>query len=726
MKLEPSLLVNSLLLLLALGSTVLLLLTDQEPTTAELEARARNLLPNFSRDQFRSLSIRGPRESFLVEVEDRAPAGERRYLLRAAAVHAADSEAVEGLLRSLELAGFVRKLEANSDDRLALGLDAPVGQITLKFEASEVTLRIGKEARTPAETSYVEVVVDRDQVQTYLVRTELLRELLVESTALRKKHLSPYALSELSKIRWQTGTTHNEVRRAEGPDFLDAQGKRAERASVERLGLELARAESKRFLSLKSARQALEADPAALAVEITPTQGRSVLAFRVGGTCPGDPALEVLVRTQPSPSGECVAPGLRQIFRETAAALKDQTPFALRTDEVESLRIDRSGKSLELIRSENGFRMLAPAQGEVELDAGNARLDALVQARGELIEGPNFAALGLVPPTGHARLRSTVIERVPRYEETIETGRVQPDGRLPIRRLRDGVTLLLGREASSAYGVDSLLLRSRRLLDFGPSELSSLTITANGERQRLGRTDDGFVLHEPKGHQHDGALVLDLVQALGTLTADRWVSEAAQPVHGLSKPTAELELELKKPGKDPQRVLLTIGQSAPGGAFGALDTNPGVFVLPRSLVTQATTPLLSRSAFEVDTEQIAEILVQAQGATVSLRRAGDSFVAATRALSPEAIARLVQALSNLRPEAALHAGEARLEEGFAEPRLLIRYTSLVQGQKPVIVRIGSSHIRRSNRYFHARVESVDATYLVPEVTVREIVDQVVD
>lgn len=722
MKLERSVIVNSLVVALAAGTALLVVVTDEQPTTLELESRAKNLLPSFSRDDFRSLSVKTARASFALEPRTATASGGTRYELRADGTHEADPEAVEALLRTLELAGFVRRLEAGEEDRVALGLDEPRGELELAFKRSSAQLLIGKEAKTPAGTSYVEVREGGSKPSVYLVRSSFVGEILVESDALRVRNLLPYSLSELEQIRWQDGATTIQVRRAGGPDFLGADGKRVSRSAVERLGLELARAKSVRFIEPSKASAALQADPALLTVQVTPRAGKPLVAFRVGGQCPEDPALEVLLRSAPNASAECVPGGVRQIFRETASALRDESPFALRTDEVEGLRIERGEKALELTRHESAFKLLAPSAAGVELEAGNAKIDALVSARGEPLQSPNLEALGLARPAGRARLRSSTIEGTPTFEETVQVGALQPDGRLPIRRMRDGVVLLLGHEAASAYKVDSALLKSRTLFDFGFSELSSLTILSGGERQRLRREGDTFELAEPKGHRHDGGLVLDLVQALGTLRADRWVSESAEPAHGLADPTAVLELELSKTGQDPRKVQLTIGSNTPGGAFAALSDQPGVFLLPRSFVTLATTLVLSRAVFEVDPKAVALFSLEAGNRSLELRRTGDGFSSAESNLAPAALERLIEALSNLRPEAALRTGPARKNEGFARPVLILRVTPIESDRKPRVLRIGASDTIRSSNIFYARVDGIDATYLISHRAVRDVLD----
>jgi hypothetical protein len=721
MKLAPSVAVNALLAALAVGTSVIVLATDDQPTTAELEARARNLFPNFPSASFRSLEVESGAESFRLHAERAANGGETRYVFDGSS-EPADPEAVESLLRALELAGFVRRLEPREGDRASLGLDAPRATLTLVFANARYELRFGKDALTPAGTSYVEVSAPEAQPVSYLVRREFREDVLVSKDALRPKGILPFAFSEVQELSWGEGLEAVVLRRRSAIEFVSPQGRRAQRDGLDRLGRELASAKIQRFLPRSAAEQALAGDPRALAVTVTAKDPNKKLAARLGGTCPGDPSLEVVLRTEKAQAAGCVAPELRRAFRRAGEALAESNPFALHADEVESLRIERKEGVLELERVEKGFRMLAPVRQDVELDTGNARLELLLRTSGASAVEPDLDALGLNPPEGTLRLRSSAIEGSPRFEEVVQIGRTQKDGRFAVRRPSDGATWTMPAEAVAAYAVDAAALKPRRLLDFGLSELANLTIVAGGERQKLRRAGDNFELVEPAGHQHDGELALDLVQSLATLTADRWVEDAPAPHHGLADPKARLELEIVGADRKPRNVTLAIGADTGGGAFAALSSTPGVFVLPRAVVTQATTSLLSRAVFQVEPSELASIVLEKPGSRLTLRRRGESFFADADALSAPAVERVVQALANLRPEAALHAGPPRPREGFDAPRVTVELKPTDTTRPSRRIRVGDVESRRSEKLFFARIDGADATYLLPPHAVNELLN----
>lgn len=717
MKLARSTLVNGLIAALALGTTVLVVMTDDEPTTTDLEARANNLIPSFPREELVSISARAGTGSWTLTIAAAPDGGRNEYRLRAPDPLEADSDAVDALIRTLELAGAVRRLEAAEADRAVLGLTKPRAVLEVVFEHARYEIRVGNEALTPADTTYVEVATQNGST-VHLVRTDLTQELLLPTDALRPRSALPVTLGEALEFEWSQGDSKVSLER-KGPSFFDENKQRVRRDSLERLGLELERVKIEQFLESSVAERALAPDASALRVKLT-TKDRS-LAFRAGGSCPNQPHLEVLIRTAPSEAAGCVAKGLRQLFVETTGALLDNTPFALRTDEVEALHLVRGSEVLELTRAESGFRLKAQGNLEVALEAGNTRLDALTRTTAERVTQPS-SALGLDKPAGRLRLSSTVIDGVPRFEESVDIGAPRADGRLPVRRSTDGVTLLVPADAAWAYAADSTLLKPRRLLEFGPSELSSLTIRATGTEQKLVRAGDAFQLVEPQGHQHDPSLVLDLVQALGTLNADRWVSDVSEPKHGLGDPQAVLLLELG--GKAPKRIELRLGARTSGGVFASIDTIPGTFVLPRTFANQATTLLLSRSAFTTDPAELSLIVLESSGRSVTLERRGEGFSASDSALAPAAVERLVQAVANLRPEYAVHTGKPRANEGFDKPSLLVRMTEASGRQR--VVRVGATDTHRGIAVYFVRTDGVDATYVIDERLVRGVLEELAE
>src|SRR5690606_28893343 len=149
-----------------------------------------------------------------------------------------------------------------------------------------------------------------------------------------------------------------------------------------------------------------------------------------------------------------------------ASALSDATPFGFPPDAVERVVIERGSRRLELVRNEDAFRLKAPVEADVALGLGNRRLETIVDSSGEFLETPELSTLGLEPAVGKVTVTGLSEFDNAAVQETVELGKVDEQGRLPIRRSADGVILLLTPEAARAFRVDATLSKSLTLFDF--------------------------------------------------------------------------------------------------------------------------------------------------------------------------------------------------------------------------------------------------------------------
>jgi hypothetical protein len=149
-----------------------------------------------------------------------------------------------------------------------------------------------------------------------------------------------------------------------------------------------------------------------------------------------------------------------------------------------------------------------------------------------------------------------------------------------------------------------------------------------------------------------------------------------------------------------------------------------VFVLSRRDRSRLEQLVIDRSVFLVDLEQATGLEIQTGRATVELGRVGGSFE--QRAGQPQVGAdtaqRLVDALGELRPETAIHVGPPRAEEGFDDPVLVVTVEGASDQTKLAQLRFGAGDSWRGISVHYARVEGVDATYVMARSLVRAIVD----
>jgi hypothetical protein len=727
-------LVNIVLAAVAAGLIIALIVTKSGVTTTEQEARPNNVLAAWRDDDLRRIELERAKDGWVLESRPTVgdDAGDRTWFIAAPVKEEADAYAIDKLSGSLEFATAVRRIKPEEVDRAAFGLDAPRWVMKVEMGAIHYRLALGKEAASPPGSAYLEVSGEGVvRAGVVIVSRDLIKELEIDADTLRGRQIMPYLSDAVDKIELEGAGGSRKLRRAEwgGFRFDGMQGDlRVSREALDRVLLQFARTKAEHFIPVAAADAALGG---AERVKITmlPTnkqQPRAVV--EVGGRCPATENDVVAIRREPDALAACVPKSVMPGLSTSAEELVDHTLFALRTDEVEGLSIVQGARKLELERKGVSFVMRAPIAGDVELDAGNQRIESVIASRGEIVSGADPKKLGLDPPPGNVTLRSSATTETKVRTEVVAVSAPSADGSVHVRRQQDGAVLKLEREAARAITPDATLVKSKKLLDFSTNAFRSVEIRSASQTQRLIRNQSGsFTLEEPKGFEVDGGLASDLVEALRTLTAERWVADKAEPAFGLESPAIKARVRSSTADAAEREVVLSIGAPASGGSYAQLEADPGVFVLSKNVVEYLDTLLVDRSVMLLVEDEVTRASVESGTKRAEFLRRGSNLASSggNVELTPAQARTIIDALASMRAEAATHLGAARAEEGFAKPELVVR---LERGggqgarSKPIVYRIGSGDSWRGISVHHARVEGIDATFVVARSKVRRVLD----
>jgi hypothetical protein len=304
------------------------------------------------------------------------------------------------------------------------------------------------------------------------------------------------------------------------------------------------------------------------------------------------------------------------------------------------------------------------------------------------------------------------------------------DGKLYVLRKHDGVVIELSPEAARLLRADASLVKSRKIFDFGPLDIVDVDVQVRQRPyQHLKQLPKGGVeLAWPKGFVADGTLASELVDAVRTLTADKWVSDADDGTFGLGEPTLTARFTVQKDQEQPQKHEIIVGRPTASGFYASTKADPGVFVLPRRAHEVLSTLVIDRSPFMVDPAKATRITLETQDRVVTLEKHGDTFVQLNEGeqLSPTAIQQIIDALAVLRAEAAVEVGPPNAEHGLSEPLLRVRVEREAERRsdpsEPALWRIGSGDSWRGITVHYARAESVDATYVIARTGVQRLID----
>jgi hypothetical protein len=711
------------ILLLAGASTILLVFTRDRASTSESAGREQSLFASFRSEDVTHLELSESGQKLGIE-RSIGDNGSAEFKLVEPVKEIADPATVDKYLSTLGSGRALRPVEQGPSPT-TLGLDKPTLRISVQAKKHSYQLALGGHAPTPEGARYVQVSVDREPPQVLVVGKAVADDLAVELDAFRVRSLVSVNEADVTRIRITSPKASIALQRSSGTNFLlDAEQQSkvlANRETLKALFFQLSRLTASLFLSESEAEAALGASPAHFEIELKSSKDK--LVFEVGGSCPGDASRLVVVRRAPDSQRACAPRELEATLALEPSDFVDRRAFSLHADEVEELDI-RGGKGkFSLVRKGSGFLLRTSNEAQVELEAGNQRIAELLEAEGDRVplEPGKLNSLGLDPAPTSVTLRSSAARDADVVEQVVRVGDRDQNGSLLVYREQDSVLLRIPRELSRGFAIDSTLLYARKLTEFGLSSFIFAEIEHKQDKQVLRRENDNLRLDEPKGFDADGLLSSDLIQALGALTAERFVADRDDGSFGLQRSSLRVHFAFKNGEGVKVEHHLRFGDETALGVFASLEDDGPVFILSRSVRDTCQLSLLNRTVFPTSSDAFNSVTMEAHGRSLKLVRQGERLLVTPLGSFPQdRVPELLEALASLRPEAALHSGRALPNEGFSAPSLTLRLTPRQGASQTVSFGAGDSW--RSTSVFYVRVSDIDATFVMAQSKVRALLD----
>lgn len=727
--------VNGTLIALAVALSVAAWLTAESVTTSERLAREHNVFRSWRPGELERIRIARPGQPgatlTLTRLENSSDPHD--FALGEQEPRKADPGAVSELLGALEYATWIRRVDPDAVDRGNFGLQEPILEVRVTFHNTDYRLIIGGEAPAPSGARYAELTgTGVPNPGVGLLAAEAVERLQVDSRAFLGRQLLPYARSEIARIELRGEGGHRRlVRDARGFRLDDERGLRADAAATDRLFFQMARVAADEYLNVEEARRLL-ADAASVEVTQIPVTGDPV-RVRLGGACPGSPADTIALReTDPAIAG-CVPGTVLPALTTGRDDLVDRTPFPFQTDEVDHVTVVEGERVIEAVRTGSRFDLLRPRRGEVELDAGNDFLQALVATPGELRKPENTAndraeppIPELSPPRGTVTLRGLIESNDEPIELTVRYGAPNAEGRVWIEREDDGARLALNAHRAHAFSADDTWTRSRSVLQLDKDSIEQVEIeTPDGTRVVERQANGGLRLARPEGFALDSGLAADWLTELSGLRAVRWLSPA-EASHRLFEPTLDVTVT-HRAGEERRRFGFRVGDRVPGGYLAELRTDadpPARFVLPASVFRTLSALPISRLTMVPEVDHIERVALEGRGVRVVLERRAGDLVAVDGVLAPESVTTLEQALAGLQPEGAIHVGPPRPGDGFDRPELIITGQLRRPGDeaRAFTYRFGRVETWQGRVAQLARKDGVDATFVFDRDPIQRLLD----
>jgi hypothetical protein len=748
------------LVLLAVVTAAYAYFVDRDRISdADRDLRSSDVLPSFRVDEVSRVALEQDGIRLVLERTGKG-ARESGWMMRSPRTEPADGASVDALLRELELAKRLRRV----DDGAAMRLDAPRVRGSIAVGPIEYSFALGADAPRPEGAAYMRLEEATANAWhrrgtsdgAFVVDRSLKVQLLRGADAYRVRALVPYGVSEIERVevRSTPGRTGFAMERHGSTFRMLGGGLRVARDVVERVFTALADARAETFVDDALA-DAATSTPAYVVTVVPRDPTRARIELRVGAPCPGSTG-DVVVARGATRTSACAARTLSLALDGALAQPIDCSLLFARADEVSEVRLAPVGRplgappgavprTLDLARVGNSWHERAPENRELDAAEGESA-DVLVKALtdGRALDArPAYAA-----DRFEVNARATVT-RAGGDREVLDVGAPGPDGIALIHREEDGAILRVDRTVARRFEPHPVALRHRAVWaqPFDAASVVALDDTCSPIGQRIELSGRGWQMRTPPGFATDAASVSDLANAIAHAAAEAWIAEADDGTFGFAGPdgcTLTLGIDGAHPGAPPRLISLVFGSQEEHGVYARASEDAAVFLVSPVLRAMASRPLVDRSRFRIDPASVMQVTLVRGGEIIALAPSGEHL---ERVPVPGGIVedadgagakvghaggsvagadgpRWEAALEELYPATALHTGPPARDEGVHTPTLEIELTTRLEGGAPMATRItigAPTRVDSVDSYF-ARVSGVDATFVVPQKAVAAIAD----
>jgi hypothetical protein len=704
--------------------------TKNSQPTGEKVLRKQNLLKIFRSEQLTKIDVKHGAEGYtLSRKSTNADAGDGSlWRIRSGSEEAmADQLAVEKLLSALEFASPERKIPENEVDRVKFGLEKPRFSITLTMGSLNTTLKVGGLSVQPKDASYVDVDGD-----VSVLGKNTVTELDLAASAYRTKRLIPYISTLLSQIELRGKEGKIVFQRGEAENWFFSKdiegGGRVDRFQFDKLLIAFADLKSESFPQESEAKQIQsKADRKIELLMIPKDSSRKVGKLIIGGECPHTKQQVIVVRESPTPLVACAPEAVVAPFFATSKSYLDERVFSFRADEVEEITIEAGAERLEIARKGADWHQRSPTSREVTAELAMQLVKDLVSTKSkqsEIVSDP--LPKELTPPQSKVTVRGIGRGSNPSINETIEVGKVNKEGLVPIHRLLDHRILYIPKEAARAFLPRSSALRKLELITFPTKQVRRVVVRSEQIDQVIERgANDVWKFVKPAKFPLDIGVAGDIAETLVHLKAEKWVADKDDGSFGLKKPRLTFEVTVQADDAGATSYKGKIGDSTASGLYGSLDGQEGVFVLPSSVERNLNQWALDRTVSVIDSSEVDLITLKHDKKTIVLKADHEQYKVAEGGpeISSARLDAARQAMNELRAEATVHIGPAKSSEGFEKPNLVIevkRKPGKGERSKDVRLVVGSGDSFQGTSIFYLQCDGIDAVYAVAASRIRTL------
>jgi hypothetical protein len=393
---------------------------------------------------------------------------------------------------------------------------------------------------------------------------------------------------------------------------------------------------------------------------------------------------------------------------------RDRALVRMTTFHVDSVDAKGPGRSVRLERDGDYWRLIAPnvigLADDTRAEGLLAELTSLKVAEGDAgfvaDDVKDFAPYGLDVPSLTITLTPRAGQGAP---QTIHLGKAAPrtgqGERYYARRDDQDDVVLVEARLIKDLGRNPLDLHGKKVSDVAISKVEAIRLTSAGASVTVAKDSKGWVRTSPLVDRADTPAIDDLLRRLDELQASELLDIKSVKEPQFDKPFAVLEVWQDSRAKEssasepPPKLKLTIGRRDPlnMAMYAQVEGDPVVFVIPNKFLDGVTLGPLAfrdRQLAGVSPPEIARLIIK-QGTKAFVVEAPATPRGTTvspsdfrlvepvkAAVDPEALARVLNLLSNLRADTLVtDRAESDAKYGLDKPTLVASWTTRLAPQR---------------------------------------------
>ena len=412
-----------------------------------------------------------------------------------------------------------------------------------------------------------------------------------------------------------------------------------------------------------------------------------------------------------------------ELIRLPAGRWRDHELIRVPSFEVDSVKISSGGKSLQLQRGRDAWRVTAP----IQVLAAEAKVDGLIADLGSLrvLDDSRFVAndvpeadldrYGLKTPTLTVEIDAGRVDRLNvdrrRVAQVIHVGKPVEgkEGQVYARRGDQDDVVVVDQRVLKDLKPNPNAFRSPKVADINPNRVLRIGVEeADGSLVEAVRSGNEWTIVRPSPARGDRQAIQEFLKSLDQLQTSIYLTSKEAPDSGLDKPTLVLKVWQARDPREPigtastdprgePALTLRIGRrdAATKSIFARIGTDPTILALPDSandFLPRNVLAFRDRQILALTTDQIEQIKFDGPGRKFTLNAPVlkhnsmgidpvgwwmvEPVAAPTDAPS---VGRLLKLLANLRAESLVTEKPEALEKyGLDAPALKLTWSALPQ------------------------------------------------